>query len=260
LGNRAIWSPLLRRVEAPVNSDFFPFVDQNSARFRFLSTGAAHLLRLGTGGVPILEALGIKSAPAVGKPVGSNSSSYFESLESSTRARELRDHILGLESQPLVIEVWQELATLRASGACSSIEKAQIYSLNRIAHRMIVYLNPQELAQIWSRISAESPCLRTNETMAPWLSFYRALGARNFAEARSISESLLERQGPTLSGSAFQTLIVASMCGYLLGNDATGFRGIHDKYYLPAVKERRLETTLVLDVLISQALDRGWRL
>jgi len=257
MGDRSIWSPLMRQVPAPMNSDFFPYVDLRAPRFRFTEANAIHLLSLGMSGVPLLEAFGLKAPPAMraAQPPGAN----FEDAELAAHARWIRDYLIGRDRPELLVEVWQELATLTDAKSCEATQNAQIFSLNRFARRIIAYLHPEELAMIWNRLGAEGRCLATNPALGHWLQLFRRISARDFAGATPVADQLLQESGASLSGSVLQTLLVASLAGHLLGNDADGFAGIYSRHALPAANERRLDASLALDVILSQARNRGWR-
>ncbi|HKQ30720.1 MAG TPA: fused MFS/spermidine synthase [Burkholderiales bacterium] len=57
LGDRALLQPLFDSMRVPINSDYFPLLDQGAARTRFLRHDAIELLRLSTEPVPALEML-----------------------------------------------------------------------------------------------------------------------------------------------------------------------------------------------------------
>src|SRR5258707_6226519 len=57
IGSRATLEPLFASYGLPANSDYFPVLDLNAARERFMDMNAAELAALGSLGVPVLELL-----------------------------------------------------------------------------------------------------------------------------------------------------------------------------------------------------------
>src|SRR4029079_3657 len=55
IGNKALLDPFVRGYPVPVNSDYFPYVDQNAARFRFTNRDAIQLAELTVLPVPFLQ-------------------------------------------------------------------------------------------------------------------------------------------------------------------------------------------------------------
>jgi hypothetical protein len=57
IGDKALLDPYFRRSAAPVNSDYFPFVDHQAPRARFMQASASELVRLNAVALPIPEML-----------------------------------------------------------------------------------------------------------------------------------------------------------------------------------------------------------
>ena len=55
IGNKALLEPFVSLYPVPVNSDYFPYVDQNAARFRFMDRDAIELSALTMLPVPFLQ-------------------------------------------------------------------------------------------------------------------------------------------------------------------------------------------------------------
>jgi spermidine synthase len=57
IGNKALLDPYFRRSAAPMNSDYFPFVDHQTPKSRFMQANAMELARINASGLPIPEML-----------------------------------------------------------------------------------------------------------------------------------------------------------------------------------------------------------
>lgn len=53
VGDRALLGPLFQRSRAPVNSDFFPYIDQHAVKTRFMRSGVGELALLHNIGLPL---------------------------------------------------------------------------------------------------------------------------------------------------------------------------------------------------------------
>ncbi len=258
LGNKATWSALLASVPAPVNSDYYPFVDQEAPRFRFLNQGTALLLTQGMSLVPVLEALAGKPLPRSDLPISGNT--FYESAELAAYARSIRDHLTAGRPQDLLLEIWEELGLLRAAHDCAASDAARIYALHNFAHRIIPFLHPAELNQIWNQLSREAPCLTASPHAASWLALLRALSARDFSGASVLAESLLGEQHRLLPSKMLGTLVTTSLLGHLLNMDETRFLASYNAHLLPAQAQGRLPSSLALDLIRATARTRGWRI
>ena len=65
LGNRATLEPLFASYGMPANSDYYPVLDLNAARHRFLEKSASDVVALLNAGVPVLDMLepGLRRRP-----------------------------------------------------------------------------------------------------------------------------------------------------------------------------------------------------
>jgi hypothetical protein len=82
----------------PANSDYFPVLDLNAARHRFMEKSATDVVAMLNAGVPVLDML----EPALRRrPVnrGNRGAENFERIENTRRARYARDFLL-LASPP----------------------------------------------------------------------------------------------------------------------------------------------------------------
>lgn len=257
LGSKETWSPVFRMIGAPVNSDFFPFVDQQAPRFRFLGQQASQLVAASMSTVPILEAVRDKGAPLSDLPIGTGK--FYEPSELAGYARQIRDHVVSGADHPLLIDIRQELATLRTSKNCKGDDDTIVYSLHNLASRLIPFLNPEDLEAVWRALAADAKCLQASARGTQWWQFLRLLGARDFDKAGAMADRILAAEGENLAGTGLQTLITASLCGHLLGNNAAAFAQTREKYYLPALKAQKVKPTVSIDILYAQAHARGWK-
>lgn len=257
VGSKALWSPLLAMVGAPRNSDYFPFVDQNAARYQFLrKRDAFPLLAMGDHPVPVLEALKLRLEPEDG-PVGV--STYFDTANNAHLARRIRDHLLDRSPKTsLPAAFWSSLAVIRAEHDCDGMAPARILALLDLARRTHAFLDARDVDAVWSRLVSASPCNRPGTRVGKWLAFLRALGTRDWPATAAGAGDLLAAEGSALAGAPLETLLIADLTARLVTHDKDGFIRTRRDYLLPAVQEHRVADLLLMNLLLSQARVLGW--
>jgi hypothetical protein len=255
LATKAVWSPLFAGVPAPANSDFFPYVDQEAPRLRFIGSSAQELITLGMPVVPVLEALGARPAPADDAHVGGESS--FEAATLASQAQAIRDLLRGAANVAVPQDVIGELAILQAAGDCNETEGARIDALHTLARRLLPHLSPKDLQGVWRVVFAQARCLGATPTSRDFSALLVALGARDFIAARAPAERLLA-QGQRQDALMRQTLLLASLSGSLVANDQEAFEQTVSGPLARALNAKSLPPTLAVEVLLTQAKARGW--
>jgi spermidine synthase len=193
IGDGRTIGPLFDSLAVPVNSDFFPFVDLNAPRLRFLQADAVDLLKLTLLSAPYLELLRADG------PEG-------PTLEPSRHSRLARD---GLVRRALAVR--QALATGTLDGvdagavaqllligtsaekcADPAAQNAWKRAARNLSAMTATYLTPAELADVWRSIRA-TPCYRNaNGPHRAWADFLAAVSARDAAEIVTLGTQLLQ--------------------------------------------------------------------
>jgi len=193
IGDQRVLEPLFSTVPAPVNSDFFPFVDLNAPRMRFLHHDANELPGLTLLSIPFLDLL----------RDGSPEVATLEPLRQSTLARDARVRRALAIRQALSSGRLEGLAgagavnvmLLRATAAqCADPQARDTWktAVRGIGAMTSAYLSPTELADVWSSVRS-LPCYR--DTSGPhkvWADLLAAVAARNAAETVRLGAPLLE--------------------------------------------------------------------
>jgi spermidine synthase len=193
IGETATLDPLFHSLSVPVNSDFFPFVDLNAPRLRFLRANADELLDLTLLSAPYLDLLRADS------PAG-------PTLEPSHRSRLVRDQLvrralavrralLSGRLDDLDAASVASLLLVRISGeSCADpgVQNAWGRAARSVSELTAGYLQPSELADIWSTIRS-MPCYRNADSeQRAWPDFLAAVSARDAAEIVRLGTRLLE--------------------------------------------------------------------
>jgi predicted membrane-bound spermidine synthase len=205
---------LLATYPVPANSDYFPYLDQNAARARFLNKAAMdELTPLRIDSLPVLEML--ERRPAPDGRVAITRDEQFLPAALADDARLTRDAILGRRG-------WEQVpaATKRewllASMMLDRCDLRADWHLWRNAVRGVAgfvtpYLAPEETVQILDLLRA-SPCVaRLPKRNAQWLDLLRAVALRDGARMTELAGSMLEAS----DAEAKTYLLHAAMLGAL---------------------------------------------
>jgi spermidine synthase len=193
IGDRRILEPLFNSFAVPANSDFFPFVDLNAPRLRFMARNAFELTGLTSMSVPFLDVLRADSAAG-------------PTLEPSERSRLMRD--LRVRRALAIRRALSSgrMDNLDATGAvnvllvrtsadrCSDpqVQATWKRAAQSISAWTAAYLSPSEQAEIWSSIKS-TPCYR--DARGPhkdWADLLEAVSARRAADIVPLGKQLLD--------------------------------------------------------------------
>jgi spermidine synthase len=212
IGDDRIMNPLFSTLGVPANSDFFPFVDLNAPRLLFERQSAGELPALTSLPLPFLDVLrGDPLRSPTTEP--SSKSTLFRDLQ-VRRAMAIRRSLSGGQSDDLDDAATVTLLLIRASGdecAQPRVQKTWGTAVRKVSEMTAPYLNPSELADIWSYIKS-TPCYRGagGETKA-WTDLLAAVSARNFSEIVMLGSRLLESpSSPSKDDLTYLTTVMAA--------------------------------------------------
>jgi hypothetical protein len=218
IGNKALLDPFVSGYPVPVNSDYFPYVDQNAARFRFLERDAVQLPKLTMLPVPFLQlALPAWSPHPLEQPpefpqtrrdrLASHAALIADSIPRN------RFNVLPGEVTALVAALDVSSETCRVGG----VAEAWSLAVTNLSQRTTAFLPYEELAALWTRILS-SPCY---SGAAPgqllWPNFLHAVAMRDRSMVAELGHRILEQprgQPPDLG----YVLTATSAALYGLGN------------------------------------------
>ncbi|MFY9315209.1 MAG: hypothetical protein WAO95_06570, partial [Burkholderiales bacterium] len=236
LGSRATLEPLFASYGMPANSDYYPVLDLNAVRHRFLEKSASEVVALLNAGVPVLELLepGLQRRPL---NAGLKGAETFERIENTRVARYARDFLLQATPPepvaiPTLLQKDLEVAKLRLI-ECRAPREHDIWlhSLINVARSVNPFLTPEDAAAVWTRI-AGAPCHRELRAFQrDWIALFAAVGARDAARIAERAEALLASQ-TDLNRDAREYLVVAGMAGHLAAGRRPQARAIWDKHDL----------------------------
>jgi spermidine synthase len=212
IGDNRTIGPILQSMAVPPNSDFFPFVDLNAPRLRFMRADAGELPSLTTLPVPFLELLpGAAPRGPTSEPSGNTPLGRAVLLRRAFAIRRaisdgsLNDLDTAVASDLLLID------TGRDRCADTGTQNAWKGAVRHITDFTAAFLSPAELEEIWNRITS-SPCYRVaTAEQRMWVDLLAAVSRRDAPDTVKFGSELLKTQAPTSEADlAYLTTVTAA--------------------------------------------------
>jgi spermidine synthase len=188
-----IIGPMFDTVAVPANSDFFPFVDLNAPRLRFMSSNALALMRLPALSVPVLGLL--RADTPAGATLDPSPHSVVARDAQVRHALAIRRALASgrldeLDSVGVVTVL--VLRTSAAQCAAAEVQDAWKMAARNLGAMTAAYLGPGELADLWGSVRS-TPCYRdASGPHKAWADLLAAVAARDAAEIKVRGAQLLE--------------------------------------------------------------------
>lgn len=227
IASKGLWSPFMAERAIPLNSDFFPYVDLNAARFRFMGASASLLTTLGENPVPVLEMMGIRSVPAHGVPVSKENNYRLSVLVEKARA--LRTYVLGApsarETQALSAADLGALAVLKQKHAdCTSISAVSRQAIYQTATALVPYLPAAELRPVWQHLQKNGICLQKDEATRQFFALVQAVSERDSAAIIRAADTIWLRKAFKPEGALLEYLLLAELLVHAKSGDVAAFQ------------------------------------
>jgi predicted membrane-bound spermidine synthase len=223
VGNKRFLNNLIKTFAIRANSDYYPVVDQNAARARFLQAFADVFRGLAHDWLPALELL-TKTTSSWGT-TDVTLSPFAADSEPANTAMALRDYVLygnfdrrhgNIPSgvQELAVQLKQMFfdCGMKQSGITRRV------SLMNAVIAMVPYLSPRELEAISKKLES-GPCAGSlSSDERNWLGLFKALSKRDPGAMVSASTAILESEKRLLP-NAVKILVASGMLGHLMQDD-----------------------------------------
>ncbi|HET7362687.1 MAG TPA: hypothetical protein VFJ70_03845 [Burkholderiales bacterium] len=241
VASRATLEPLLASYAMPANSDYYPVLDLNAARDRFMEKSATDLVALGTLGLPLLEVLEPSRPRRPPNPLYQGAYA-FERLERTRLAWYARNYLLdsgAAEPQgvPRSLQKDLELFKLRLLECrAPRSEDVWLHSALRVAETMNPYLAWEDIAPLFARIE-RLPCASgLRDEQRRWLALFRAVAMRDAPRMGAYATTLLATEQEA-GREAREYLLLAAMAGDVASGNRPGALEVWSKY-APAGRQR----------------------
>ena len=228
IGNKKVLYNFFESFPIRANSDYYPVLDQNAARTRFLQVNARDLIFIANEPLPVMEMLAGADYSGWGD-TDVTFTPYLPKAGSAFKAMALRDYYLKGSLSPEYAEVQVQthfvLQLKRMFSECGSVTGSdRIESLFNIARDMVPYLRPRELELIWESLESGRCGSSFTQTERDYISFFKAVGRRDAKAMAGLANTLLE--GDTdITPVRMRYLVAAGMLGSLSeGNKDEAYR------------------------------------
>jgi spermidine synthase len=212
IGDNLTIGPLMQSVAVPANSDFFPFVDLNAPRLRYMGANAIELPALTVLPIPFLELLA-GSAPR-GPTVEPAASSALFRDRLVRRALEIRRAVSSgslSNLDPLSASYLSRIDMGQDRCATTEGLVAWKIAVRNISDDTAAFLNPLELQEIWNKVTS-SPCYRDQPgDHRTWADLLAAISRRDASEIERLGTELLGSGGANSADDlAYLTTVTAA--------------------------------------------------
>jgi spermidine synthase len=216
IGDNRTIGRLLERMSVPPNSDFFPFVDLNAPRLRFILANAGELPSLTDMPIPYVEFLAGGDATR-GPTMEPSTNSLLSRDVLVRRALAIRRAVSDGNLKGLDPSIASYVMLIDASrDACTDTvaQNAWKMAARNISDRTAAYLNAAEQEQIWNKVTS-SPCYRDAAAeQKTWVDLFAAISQRNTSDIVKFGTDLLSPQVPN-SGADLAYLTTVTAAAYV---------------------------------------------
>ncbi|NTW58031.1 MAG: spermidine synthase [Nitrospirae bacterium] len=227
VGNKKILGSLLNTFPIVANSDYYPVLDQNAARTRFLHVTAQDFVTVAQQPIPATDML-MGTVPRM--PFLVTPTSYFPRTLFASYASALREYLLQgrftSKHDDLPIDLKRQAVQFRSLFTdCRAMPRERRMDILFDTSLIIFpYLSPEESASGWHALESKNCVSSFSVTEKEWISLLKAVGQRNADAMAHYSAGLIERSGET-NPVRLKYLVAVNMLGNLVrGNDGEATR------------------------------------
>jgi predicted membrane-bound spermidine synthase len=221
IGDDRTLGPVLQAVAVPPNSDFYPFVDLNAPRLRYLRANAMELPALTVLPIPFLEMIGGAAPGRVTLEPSASSGVVRDRLVQ--RALDIRRALMSRTAEdldPITARYVGLLGTAADDCAAPPGRSAWQDAVRNISDDTAAYLNPAELEAVWSRVES-SPCYRdATGTDKAWVDLWAAIARRDSPAIAGLGTRLLAPPSADSDSERAYLTTVTAAADVSMGEDA----------------------------------------
>jgi predicted membrane-bound spermidine synthase len=232
VGTRRTMDVYFRAFGSEPNSDFFPIIDLNASKARFMKLQATGMVSLTEAPLPLLDLFEPGYAPDPGQVTEGGRFGGTRRALYLAQAAAARDYLLRGDTRLLKItptEPAGELAMLRAAlidCRVAAPEGVLLATLDQVARLLNSHLPKAQAMEVWAKL-ASSPCSsRLDVSERRWMSLYSAIAARDASRMAKEAVAVLDAE-PDLSAESKAYALAAAMAGHTL----SGKRGLALKVF-----------------------------
>ncbi|MGQ0544407.1 MAG: fused MFS/spermidine synthase [Betaproteobacteria bacterium] len=224
VGGKKIMDLYFRSFGAEANSDFFPVIDLNAAKARFMRSVAIGPIRLTSAALPLLDLFEPGYLPDPERVTEGERPGGLRRPQFALQAAAAGDYVLRGDLKALgriPPEPAGELALLRSAlfDCRPALRDGTLAEgLDRLARLTTVYLPKERAAAIWTKLSQSSCRGKLTADEARWLRLYTAVALRMPERMAAEAEAILEAE-KEMSADFRAYAVAALMAGRILSGD-----------------------------------------
>jgi spermidine synthase len=212
IGDNLSIGPLLQALAVPPNSDYFPFVDLNAPRLRYMRENALELPALTILPIPFLEMIG-GATPQPPTLVPAPESAMFRD-RLVRRALDIRTAVTSgsLDNlDPASATYLSRIDMSQERCAAGGAQDTWKVAVRNISDYTTAYLSPVELSEIWTKVLS-SPCYRAVPgEHTTWADLLAAVSQRDAPQIVKFGTLLLgQPAGNSAEELAYLTTVTAA--------------------------------------------------
>ena len=239
IAGSAALQPVFDSYEVPPNSDYYPFLDLNAVRSRFLDHSASGLMALRTSPVPVLDLLQARGGSREWRPPsakgGVGTKDGYALLQLVQSARAIRAYLVegeesALKRMPPSLRADAQICRRGLQGCFDPVEAQQwLGSLYTLATVVNPALGKAASNEVWNKV-ATSPCYGALPPVGKaWISLFAAIGARDAPRIAANAEGILARSD-RMPKNRRGYLLSAAMAGRARGGDWNALSALWGRY------------------------------
>ena len=195
IGSKEILDPLFKSYPIHANSDFYPVLDQQSVKARFLSKNARELIDLKASTIPILSVLSNKTHDSTSAYTNKNINYIQKSATQGVAIYQFYKSILKAEEfyqpdirlDPMTQEIVRNIRLINLKTDLSEQEeKDWLLSLTQLMKLTLPYLSVHEMTLIFNSIEKAPGFLNLTSATRKMYMLYKYLSNREFEKINKI--------------------------------------------------------------------------
>lgn len=220
IAGKSILNPLFASAfTAPVNSDYFPYVDLNAGKARFFGAREVAFFSLTTAPLPLFPILGEQPVFSVTDSIPGN----FYSSHAGNFAFKLHRYLIGdIAEDRLATNLNADLrlkAILIKELNTSCVKEAQtgqwIDYLFSYTTATATHIMPADASLLWQHLRTSRCFAYLSPYDRQWFAFLEAVSLHRNETIAALATALLQHKNPPLTGERQGYLIAAAMLAYL---------------------------------------------
>jgi spermidine synthase len=256
LGDRKLFEPFFNAIPVPLNSDFFPVLDRNAARARFLNSNASELMEIDLAPVPAFEMLG--KIPRDVTRIRYIDHGYSIRPRNANIALVVREfYATGVIRDNDVLEpaLQQHLVLMhRLTNECRDRTAKLLWldGTRSVLNALMPHTSAPDMKSIWRKLRSSDCHSRLSPFERKVFDLYEAVGQRNAQKMATLSTELLARDVNVADERRFW--LATGMLGYLSQRKPQEARQLWDSYG-PALLDSKSSNILLRFLLAHSVSD-----